>query len=84
MGTSPREPDRRKGPALPRPGPPSPWALVAYDALCAAAAVYLAYILRNALRPPYLAPLGHPLSVYTTAIPVVVGLWLLTAYTVGL
>jgi exopolysaccharide biosynthesis polyprenyl glycosylphosphotransferase len=67
-----------------RPSGVTRWLALTVDAFCAAAAVYAAYFTRAHLGPPYLAPLGHPLAPYVRALPVVVALWLLTAYGLGL
>lgn len=53
-------------------------ALVAADALVCAAAVLAAYWLRCRIAEPFLAPMGHPITVYLPAIPWVIGLWLIT------
>lgn len=52
--------------------------LVGADAVVCAVAVLAAYWLRCRISEPFLAPMGHPITVYLPAIPAVIGLWLIT------
>jgi exopolysaccharide biosynthesis polyprenyl glycosylphosphotransferase len=56
---------------------------VPYDAACAAGGLALAYFVRAVVLQRHLPTFGHAVEVYLRATPAVVGLWVLTAYAVG-